>query len=257
MKTPVLLLSALVLLPLCPGFAEENPAAPGFDEKGSDAKAIAIADATLKAMGGRAAWDQTRYLTWRFFGKRLHVWDKASGDIRVESGEGAGHRVVLMNLNRRQGRAWLGGQEVTDRQELAQALKEGEEAWINDSYWLFMPYKLKDSGVTLKYKGAAPMQDGRAADVLQLTFDKVGVTPENKYDVYVARDSGLVEQWAYYDKAGDAAPRFVTPWHKWQRYGRILLSTDRGKGRALTDVAAPAQLKDAVLRSPGPPELPK
>jgi len=34
-----------------------NPAADGFNESGSDAKAIAIADEVMKAMGGRMAWD--------------------------------------------------------------------------------------------------------------------------------------------------------------------------------------------------------
>src|SRR2546421_138000 len=58
---------------------EENPPAPGFDRAGSDPRAVAIADRTMRAMGGRRAWDQTRYISWRFFGKRLHVWDKWTG----------------------------------------------------------------------------------------------------------------------------------------------------------------------------------
>ena len=65
-------------------FAEENPAAPGFNAEGSDQKAITIEDSVMETMGGRQAWDNTRYLTWRFFGRRRHVWDKYTGDIRVE-----------------------------------------------------------------------------------------------------------------------------------------------------------------------------
>ena len=44
-----------------------------------------------------------------------------------------------------------------------------------------MPYKLKDSGVTLKYKGQDTLETGHPAEKLQLTFEEVGKTPENKY----------------------------------------------------------------------------
>jgi len=33
-----------------------------------------------------------------------------------------------------------------------------------------MPFKLKDSGVTLKYLGEENTQDEKAADVIQMTF---------------------------------------------------------------------------------------
>ena len=53
---------------------DSNPAAEGFDAAGSDAKAITVADEVMEKMGGRANWDNTRYVTWKFFGRRMHVW---------------------------------------------------------------------------------------------------------------------------------------------------------------------------------------
>ena len=45
-----------------------------------------------------------------------------------------------------------------------------------------MPFKLKNSGVTLKYLGdTTATKDGKPADVLQLTFEGMGVTPDNKH----------------------------------------------------------------------------
>jgi hypothetical protein len=269
MRAPTLALAASLLLIDCatprPGAPAdlaatpetENPPAPGFDRAGSDPRAIAIADATMRAMGGRRAWDATRTLCWRFFGARLHLWDRHTGDVRIEYDDRKrGERVlILMNLTSGAGRAFRAGQEVTAPDELAALLKRGREAWINDSYWLVMPYKLKDSGVTLRYQGEAPMQDGRQADVLTLTFAGVGVTPENKYDVYVARDTGLVEQWSFYPKAEDTQPDFTTPWRNWRRHGGILLSDDRGEGKRHTDVAVLGALPDAVWRSPAPLDL--
>ena len=49
----------------------ENPAAEGFNMEGSDPKAISIADEVMTAMGGRKNWNNTRYITWNFFGARL------------------------------------------------------------------------------------------------------------------------------------------------------------------------------------------
>lgn len=232
---------------------DPNPPAAGFDAEGSDARAVEIADQVMEAMGGRRAWDSARYLTWNFFGRRRHVWDKWTGDVRIEGEdrETGEPYVVLMNLETGVGRVWGGGSEVTDPEQLAARLDAGAAAWINDSYWLFMPYKLKDSGVTLRYLGERTMLDGRPADVLELTFQGVGRTPENKYDVYVASDSGLVEQWDYYADAGDPEPRFQLPWHEWKRYGDILLSADRGENDH-TDLGVLEDVPRSVFESPDP-----
>lgn len=230
--------------------AEDNPAAPGFDQAGSDPRAIAVADQVMARLGGRRNWDQTRYLTWRFFDKRRHVWDKWTGDLRFEEGD----RLVLMNLNTRQGQAWKAGEKVADPDTLAAELDRAYRAWVNDSYWMFMPYKLKDTGVTLSYKGVGQTAAGRPADVLVLTFKDVGVTPQNKYEVYVDQQDHLVRQWAYFPQATDPAPAFVGPWDNWQQYGHILLSDERGE-RKHTEIAVFEALPPAVFGSPAPVDL--
>ena len=64
-------------------------------------------------------------------------------------------------------------------------------------------------------------------DILQLTFNGVGVTPENKYLVYVDKKEHLIIQWAYYQNFNDAEPKFLKPWNNYQKVGSILLSFDR------------------------------
>lgn len=226
---------------------QQNPARPGFNAKDSDARAIAIADEVMAALGGRENWDNTRYITWSFFGRRTHVWDKHTANIRLED-RGT---VVLMNLNSKKGRAWKKGVEITDSDSLQAALDKAESAWINDSYWMFMPYKLKDTGVTLTYRGEGTAEDGRSADILQLTFQRVGRTPENMYRVYVDKSTRLVCQWDYFRKASDAEPGFKIPWKNWQKYGRILLSDDRGRAKH-TGIAVYDELPPSVFGSPEP-----
>ncbi len=237
-----------------PGATRGNAPAPGFDFEGSDSEAIRVADAVMRKMGGREAWERLRYLTWNFFGARRHVWDKHTGDVRIEgtTRETGEAYVVLMNLRTRHGRVWKEGRQVSGA-ELAGMLEGGEAAWINDSYWLVMPYKLKDSGVTLKYVGEGETEKGRAAEILELTFDRVGRTPQNKYHVYVGRETGLVEQWDFYRDKTDEKPAFKVPWRDWKRYGRIMISGDRGemngKAARLTDIAVFDELPASIFNS--------
>lgn len=233
--------------------AQENPPAEGFDTAGSDPRAVAIADEVMAAMGGRENWEATRYITWKFFGSRLHVWDKHTGDIRVEwqDRQNARQILALMNLHTKKGRAWEGGVEVTEDKALEQVLHTAEGAWINDAYWLVMPYKLKDSGVTLRYLGERVDPEGAMCDVVELTFREVGRTPRNKYHVFVGKEPRLVVHWDYWQDVAVDEPRSLGPWRNWRRFGNILLTDDHGD-RKHTDVAVLASLPRAVFTDPAP-----
>ena len=213
--------------------SEANPAAPGFNATGSDDRAIAIADSVMLAMGGREAWDSTRFLLWNFFGRRTLLWDKKTGWVRIEIPDDS--TVYIVNIRDMSGLAREGNRLIKNPDTLQARLQRAKSIWINDSYWLFMPFKLKDSGLTLKYLGKDTTQSGIPSYVLQLTFQGVGDTPENKYHVFVDTSSYLVRQWAYFRNAGDEKPGFITPWDDYRKYGKILLSGNRGE-RALTGI---------------------
>jgi len=220
---------------------DPNPAAPGFDLAGSDPAAVEIADRVMAAMGGRRRWDHTRVIAWNFLGRRRLMWDKHAQTVRIEYLEGPALDVAL-HLDTRAGRAWRAGVEVSDPAELAPLLEAAYAHWVNDSYWLVMPYKLKDSGVTLRWLGERTL-GARTFDVLGLSFQGVGLTPQNRYELLVSRDRALIEQWSWYENAADPTPRFTLPWDNWRSYGGILLSGDHGE-RRLTDIA--------VLEAPPP-----
>lgn len=244
-------LLATILIAVSLAVASCNEVPPATAEAPQTlSEAERIAESVLEAMGGREAWDSTRYITWKFFGSRQHYWDKFTGDIRIEMPESqrGPETLVLMNLNSREGRVWRGGEELLG-DDLAEALEGGWSAWVNDSYWMFMPYKLRDPGVNLTYVGEDLMEDDREADVLQLTFESVGVTPQNKYLVYVAKDSGLVEQWSYFPTRDAVEPGFTRPWAGWQRFGNLHLATSKGRG-ADWDIQVPDTLPAELFTDP-------
>ncbi len=222
----------------------KNPAAEGFDAAGSDAKAVAIADDVMAAQGGRKAWDNTKFIRWNFFGSRKLTWNKWTGDVRVEGLKDGS--VALVNINTGKGRYFKNGTEYTQPDSLAKYLPRAKSAWINDSYWLVMPFKLKDSGLTLKYVGEEKTEAGADADKLQLTFKNVGDTPQNKYYVWVDKTSHLVSQWAHYRKADDEKPNFVLPWKDYQKAGNVMLSGDRG-ARKITEIEVLDSLPEATF----------
>lgn len=206
---------------------EVNPAAEGFNMQGSDSQAVAIADSVMAAMGGRQSWDQANVIQWNFFGRRTHTWNKQTGRDSIHI---PGQNLTIdMNIESQEGSVYKNGAELTQPDSVQKYLQQGYEMWVNDSYWLLMPYKLKDSGVTLAYLGMDTTATGIPAHKLKVTFDEVGVTPQNMYHVYVDTAEYLVRQWAYYSESTMDEPGFVLPWNNYQQYGDILLSGDRGR----------------------------
>ena len=218
--------------------------------EGSDARAVEIAQATVTAMGGWDAFDATRFVSWNFFGRRQHHWDRQSGDLRIEWTRDGVHNVILINVRTKHGLAFRDG-ELLEGDAAARALESGDQVWINDSYWMFMPYKMLDPGVTLKYIGEKTTADGSEAWVLDLTFADVGYTPENRYHVYVGKRSGLVEQWDFYAEASNEEPDFSSPWKDWRTFGEIKLATNHGRDRNWK-IAVHKTLPETIFSDPSP-----
>ena len=215
----------------------ENPALPGFNESASDIKAIELADEVMKEMGGRKAWDDLKTISWNFYGSRKLTWDKLSGKVRVDNLRGGSLESVVINLNDTTDvQLRMDGQLIIDADSLSKYGNFGKSVWINDSYWLVMPFKLKDSGVTLKYLREDTTLMGEAAHILQLTFEEVGETPENRYEIYVSKERKLVAQWAFFRQKDQEKPNFNLPWDDYKEYSGVLLATDRGREGAITEL---------------------
>jgi hypothetical protein len=195
-------------------------------------------------MGGEEAWDKTRFIQWTFFQRRDWVWDKWTGNVRCDIPSSKTR--IAMNINNMSGRVFAHGVEQTNKDSLDKYLGRGYEMWINDSYWLVMPFKMQDPGVTLKYIGMAPNEFGEDCDVIEMTFDNVGVTPENKYHVYISPETSFVTQWDYFSSYMDEEPSMSTPWQGYHQYGEIMLSGHRGTGK-LTAIAVYDELPDIIF----------
>ena len=233
------------------GATASYPAAEGFDAAGSDAKAVAIADRAMREMGGYETWKNAHYFAWSFFGGQYQIWDKYTGDFHWEKDT----LVANYNLNTKLGQVYSRGKDITATPAGEKVLGKLTPIWINNSYWLLMPFKLKDSGVTLTHKGEGKTMDGAVADVLQMTFKNVGVTPQNRYEVLVNRATGLVEEWAYFANATDPQPAFRRRWNEYTTHSGLQLAagrSDAAKPGRLDNIAQAQTLPEGIMTSPNP-----
>jgi len=198
----------------------------------------------MAAMGGLPAWDSIPFVSFVFFGNRQWFWDKQQGRFRVES-EKKGYRIAD-RLDGSTTRLWLQDHVEDHPDSLSKYARIGYESWINDTYWLIMPFKLRDPGVTLTDLGFCQADSLTRTRCLDLTFQSVGLTPDNRYRVYIDPVSYQVVRWDYFRDATDSLPALSTPWTDYRPYGKILLSGGRGS-RTLSDIALPATLPDKMF----------
>jgi hypothetical protein len=109
-----------------------------------------------------------------------------------------------------------------------------------------MPFKLNDPGIAIQHIGTSFTEsDSTKVDVLRLTFDKVGVTPSNMYDLYIDPESNLLVEWSYYRTQNDSVPRLRGPWHKYEPHNGVLFSSDRG-GRKIDEISTYEKLPESI-----------
>lgn len=212
------------------------PALARSETPPSDPKAIEVANQVMKALGGEKRWNDLPGIRWSFGAEvgdtvkslRRHSWDKHTGWHRVEGKTRAGQPFVYVeNMNdSTKGRAWVDGQPI-EGDSLAKLMKLAKRMWTNDTYWMLMPYKLRDPGVILKYQGA--VKDGAIEyDKIAMSFDHVGQTPGDRYWIYVNRKSHRIEKWDYLLE-GDPPPPDHATWEGWQEHGGLWFPTAHRK----------------------------
>ena len=199
----------LLLLPLGALLALAGCAPETSDPEASDAerptletRADSVAMRAYEVAGGPEAMAALPFLRFDFGVERegeretvaRHLWNRQTGDYRVEWSRGPDSTyVALFDANTQEGQAYLNGDSLSGGDN-ADRLGEAYRRFINDSYWLLAPVKLFDPGVERAYVADS---SGGDYDVVELTFGDVGLTPGDRYWVYVDKETGRMERWAF------------------------------------------------------------
>ena len=205
-----------------------------------DVKAFELAEKVLEAAGGREAWDNTRYIHWNFFGMRELLWDKWEQKVRIDS---KSPRIeAILDLKTKEGTIRSALSNKLGKDVLRQKVYE---IWVNDSYWLVLPFKLLDPGVRLQYLGR---DSSGQFEQIELTFDTVGLTPQNKYILSIDPSNNRIIEWSYFADAEDEKARFTMAWGGYGQYGDIWLSANRGSNRSISDIWVAQDIDSMVMK---------
>jgi hypothetical protein len=222
-----------------------------------DAKAHEVAANMMNAMGGPQAWKDAHFVRFDFIvnagGKavvsRSHLWDKQTGRYRLEQKTKTGEpQIVLFNIATKEGMAYVNGKKL-EGADAKKAVEGAYGAFINDMYWLSMPWKWMDQGVHLKSLGPQT-RGGNAFDVVELSFDHVGLTPGDHYRAFVSQKSHLMTHWEYTLQSGDKGS---WDW-EYGDYGGVKLAKNHtsadGKSINMGSVAVLSKADDAYFTDP-------
>jgi hypothetical protein len=237
------------------------PAAAPAPHGQADPLAADIAKQLTDAMGGQAAWEQLPYLRFDFVvvsegqerARFRHWWDKKRGRARVEGPDDKGQTVAaVFSLADRRGISFTGGMPDADSASITNHIQNGYERWVNDTYWLVMPFKLRDPGTHLKHVRTETGNAGQTYDVVELSFSPgVGLTPEDRYWLYVNRATHLVDRWEFV-LTGRQPPPQGASWESWTSVGPLRLSLlrrfkDRPAMIRFENVSAPETMDETVF----------
>jgi hypothetical protein len=192
-----------------------------------------LAREVMSAHGGEKVWsDQSWNLAFDFVvardgkesGRFSHEWIRGSNYYTVSgmNREGKAWRVIFTNIWEKRGTATVDGKSVADTL-LPRMLEMGYGRFINDTYWFLMPFKLLDSGVNHRRESDTVI-DGRTYNVLSLSFGKVGLTPGDRYWIYIEPATKLVARWRYLLESGREGEYI---WDEYKEFGSLKLPLRR------------------------------
>ena len=126
---------------------------------------------------------------------RKHKWSIKTGEYEILTKTKDGKELLVnFNINDKKGTVKIDGKLVEDSEKY---LKSAYAWYINDSYWLIFPLKLRDKGVNLTKE----KMDGDLS-CFKMNFDNVGLTPGDQYWIY-ADKMGEIKRWKFKLEGGN------------------------------------------------------
>lgn len=232
-----------------------------FDAAQSDSLALVLADKVCAAAGGNERWDAAQALSFRFVLKAdsgvvsswRHDWDRRGQRYRLSGALASGEQaLVFLNLNTQDGSAFLNGNPAPEEQHQA-LLAMAYSRFTSDTYWLLLPFKLKDPGARLEYRGAKQIGVD-SFEVIHLSFiDDVGLTPENEFELFIDPLSHAIRRWEYYEHP-EAQP-LIAWWENEQDCNDLTLATERrleesGRTIVFEEIVLSAEVDESLFAPP-------
>jgi hypothetical protein len=129
-----------------------------------------LADDMMRALN-KPAFDTLSMIKFTYPGGHTYEWNKADNKVRVQWDD----KDVFLDLNQ-------------PENEFTSTEYEAYEYFLNDSFWLVAPFKVRDDGVM---RSTVEVDDGKG---LLVTYTSGGVTPGDSY-LWIIDENGFPKAW--------------------------------------------------------------
>ncbi|MFK7952017.1 MAG: hypothetical protein AB8B73_04165 [Ekhidna sp.] len=158
-----------------------------------------LADEVLVSLN-KEGYDTLEYIGFTYDGNHHYQWNREENTVQVKWAE----QDVFLNLN--------------DKVQSFSLLElKAYEFFINDSFWLVAPFKVRDSGVI---RSIVDMEDARG---LLLTYTSGGVTPGDSY-LWIVDSRGFPSSWKLWTSNIPLGGVELT-WAGWKKLNNVWFST--------------------------------
>ena len=146
---------------------------------------------------------------------RSWVWEPRTDQVSYDGKDKAGNPVKVTYS-----RSQLAAQSATVKNEI-------EFAFLNDQYWLLLPFHLLwDEGAKVEDAGMhkLPRGKGTARRVVVTYPAQGGFTPGDVWELFVGSDNRIRE--IIYRRGGNAKPTLTSSWQDHKKAGPLLIALD-------------------------------
>lgn len=148
----------------------------------------------------KAGYDSLSYIGFTYDGIHHYQWDKKQNTVQVKWNE----QDVFLNLN-------------NDVQSYSLLELKAYEFFINDSFWLVAPFKIRDKGVV---RSTVDLEEERG---LLLTYTSGGVTPGDSY-LWIIDSRGFPSSWKLWT-SNIPLGGVELSWAGWKKLNGVWFST--------------------------------
>lgn len=178
-----------------------------------DTKELTIAEKIAYAHGYKY-WNNVSELRFTF---KVDI-DTIKGKGRSWVWEPKANRVAMISENKA---------SIYMRDEVDSTKIATDRAFINDKYWLLVPFQLVwDTSATISEpkKAEAPISKTKM-DMITITYpNEGGYTPGDAYDIFYNEDF-MIEEWIF-RKGNSKEPTMATTFENYKDYNGIKIATD-------------------------------
>lgn len=173
-------------------------------------KAERLADKMLKSVNKRA-WDSLEIISWSYMPDHNYTWYKRQDSVIVNWDD----YTVYLNTKSIKGKAKSTASIAEG--DTTNIIQRAYEYFINDSFWLGAPFKVRDSGTK---RGIV---DYEGKEALLVTYTSGGVTPGDSY-LWILDEDYRPKAWKFW-VAKIPVGGIEFSWEGWENINEAKIST--------------------------------